>query len=47
MSAKEDNGAKESKESDYEKDNDQLEVEQEVEGKTGKIDQATTTNQVF
>ena len=27
MSAKEDNGAKESKESDYEKDNDQLEVE--------------------
>ena len=46
MSAKENNGTKESKEPNDDEDNDQLEEEQDQEGETGKIDQATT-NQVF
>ena len=46
MSAKENNGTKESKEPNDDEDNDQLEEEQDQEGETGKIDQ-TTTNQVF
>ena len=46
MSAKKNNGTKESKEPNDDEDNDQLEEEQDQEGETGKIDQATT-NQVF
>jgi IS30 family transposase len=44
MSTKEVNGSKQSKESDYDEDKDQLEEKQEEE--TGEIDQETT-NQVF
>ena len=46
MSAKENNGTEESKEPNDDEDNDQLEEEQDQEGETGKINQATT-NQVF
>ena len=46
MSAKENNGSKESKEPDYDEKKNQLEEELDQEGETGKINQATT-NQVF
>ena len=46
MSAKENNGTKESEEPNDDEDNDQLEEERDQEGETGKINQATT-NQVF
>ena len=46
MSAKENNGSKESKEPDYDEKKNQLEEELDQEGETGKISQAST-NQVF
>jgi hypothetical protein len=46
VSTKENNGAKESKESDYSKDEDQLEEEREQEKETGEFD-PSPTNQVF
>jgi hypothetical protein len=45
MSTKEDNGSKESKEPDYDEDQEQLEEKQEEE--TGELKEETTTNQIF